>query len=481
MAVPPPSREPNPLPEQPREDPVLEEEDSDVLTDSVAPMNGETDVKNEESARSEQPEPDSSSSTATRPEEPPELNRIRSRVALWDADEQQARTEAEMVSQLPAYRTSDQLHVMGLDPRGRYIAHTLACCPTIPPPRYLLHRRNLARLWVEGGQRLTIFRGRLSSTQHRVIGEYTPLPDPEYMPEPGTLDPDSPEHIANLIVTLPPADVVRAIGRIRHRLDHRSTICLINDGLGVAEALIEAYFSNELTRPIFLLGHFTTAVGHTDDRFSVAEIRPGRLFLSLFSNEPRDPGQRFRIKRHPPPERTVRATHLVRLLTAIPGLNATGHPYSDFLRYKLPLVVFRTVVDPVAALLDLRYDALARNAYARQLMDRLVGEVARVVSLLPECRGSEKLRQYVTSSDFREDVLHKLMRQRTADSRMRSLVGKGFDTDIDFLSGYFVRRGHEVGAPPKALDSVMWAVKAKQRGVREQLLNEIPFEGSQQW
>src|SRR5690606_35810866 len=113
-------------------------------------------------------------------------------------------------------------------------------------------------------------------------------------------------------------------------------------------------------------------------------------------------------------------------------------------------------------------------------MDRLVGEVARVVSLLPECRGSEKLRQYVTSSDFREDVLHKLMRQRTADSRMRSLVGKGFATDIDFLSGYFVRRGHEVGAPPKALDSVMWAVKAKQRGVREQLLNEIPFEGSQQ-
>ncbi|KAL1837061.1 hypothetical protein VTJ49DRAFT_4313 [Mycothermus thermophilus] len=409
-------------------------------------------------------------------EEQPELNRIRSKVGLWDADERQARAEAKPVCQQPLFETSDQLHVMGLNLTGRYIAHALAGCQTIPPVRYILHSRSIERKWREAGEQLMLHRGFQTITQHRVIGEYAPLPDSEHVLSHG-VDPELAEPIANLIVTLPAAHVVRAIGRIRHRLDHRSTICLVNDGLGVAEALIEAYFPDELTRPVFVLGHFTTSLGHTTQNFSVAEIRSGRLYLSLLSTHGRrEPGQHFRIKRHPPPERTVRATHLIRLLSAIPGLHATGHPMHDFLRYKLPSVVFRTVVDPIAALLDCRYDQVARNAYARQLMDRLFGEVARVVSLLPECRDSERLRLYVTSARFRDDVFHKLMRQRTADSRMRSLVGRGFDTDIDFLSGYFVRRGHEVQAPPRALDSIMWAVKARQLVVMEEMAGDIPFE-----
>ncbi|KAL2269549.1 hypothetical protein VTJ83DRAFT_1733 [Remersonia thermophila] len=456
-------------PESPRE----------MEADAAAPTRkGEADIDGQEAVPAKQPGPagPGSRGTAPEPEKQPELDRIRSKVALWDADERQARAARKPVRQGPLFETSDQLHVMGLNLTGRYIAHTLAGCQTIPPVRYILHSRSVARKWRQAGEQLVLQRGVQVVAHTRVIGEYAPLPDSEPVPGSG-VDPEVVEPIANLIVTLPAAHVVRAIGRIRHRLDHRSTICLVNDGLGVAEALVEAYFPNELTRPVFVLGHFTTSLGHTTQDFSVAEIRPGRLYLSLLATHGRrEPGQHLRIKRHPPPERTVRATHLIRLLSAIPGLHATGHPMHDFLRYKLPSAVFRTVVDPVAALLDCRYDQLARNAYARQLMDRLFGEVAQVMSLVPECRDSEKLRRYVTSTRFRDDVFHKLMRQRTADSRMRSLVGRGFDTDIDFLSGYFVRRGHEVQAPPLALDSVMWAVKARQLAVMEDMARDIPFQ-----
>ncbi|KAK3298346.1 uncharacterized protein B0H64DRAFT_73067 [Chaetomium fimeti] len=396
-----------------------------------------------------------------------ELDRIQSKVALWDSEERQAQP-VETVAKLP-FEYSDHIHVMGLDLAGRYIAHTLAGCQTIPPVRYMLHREKLYKKWYDANRQLTLYRGDLRITQHRVIGEY--VSDEQAETQSGIF-------IHNLIVTLPAAQVVQAFRRIKHRLDHRSTICLVNDGLGVAEELIEAYYPNESTRPIFLLGHFTTALDHTSSRFSVAEVRAGRLYLSLLSPQKVEGTQRFRIKRHPPLERTARATHLIRLLTAMPGLNATGHPMADFLRYKLPTVAFRSIVDPLAALFNCRYDALSLNPYARYLMDRLIGDLSRVLVQLPECRQSRRFRQFAATSSLRDEVYHKLRLQREADSRMRAQTAAGWDTDVDFLSGYFVRRGRETKADVAALESVLAAAKAKQVMVLKELAGDIPFETS---
>ncbi|KAL2023518.1 hypothetical protein VTK56DRAFT_2126 [Thermocarpiscus australiensis] len=358
---------------------------------------------------------------------------------------------------------------MGLNLTGRYIAHTLAGCQTIPPVRYMLHTPSLRKQWNEANRRLTVYRGNESITRDRLVAE-----DISEQSESRRQD-----IIENLIVTLPAGQVVRALERIRHRLDQRSTICLVNDGLGVAEALIEAYFPEEARRPIFLLGHFSTRLGHTDKKFSVSEVRPGRLYLSLFTPQVREPGVHFRIKRHPPPERTDRATHFIRLLTAIPGLNATGHAMAVFLKYKLPTVAFRSIVDPLAALLECTYDKLCSNMYARQLIDQLVGELVGVVARLPECRNSESFRQLAVATWLRKEVFRKLTLQRTADSKMRAYTARGWDTDVDFLAGYFVRRGRELQVNVTALDSVMWAVKAKRVVMLNKLEDEVPFENTQ--
>lgn len=403
--------------------------------------------------------------TEHRLQEQAEQERIQSRVSLWEIEEQRARLWAPAPAASQVFKQSDQIWVMGLDLAGRYIAHTLAGSQTIPPVRYLLHTRRLHKAW-EANRRLTVYRGYDRTARDRVVGEDI-SPDAQFQRD---------DIIENLIVTVPAGHVVQALESIKHRLDHRSSICLVNNGLGVAEALIEAYFPNELTRPVFILGHLTTALGYTDDRFSVAEVRPGRLYLSLFSSYTREPGTQFRIKRHPPLERVARATHFLRLLTAMPGLNATGHPMHDFLRYKLPTIAFRSTADPLAALCDCTYDRLRSNTYARQLIDHLIGELSGVVSRLPECRHSARFRQSAMVSSLRKEVFKKLMLQRTADSRMRSRVSRGWQTDIDFLTGYFVKRGRELQADVSALDSVMWAVKAKQSVTLEQLASEIPFE-----
>jgi cytochrome b translational activator protein CBS2 len=281
--------------------------------------------------------------------------------------------------------------------------------------------------------------------------------------------------IHNLIVTIPAGQVVQALSRVKHRLDHRSTICLINDGLGVAEALIEAHFPNRLRRPIILLGHLTTSLGHHDGPFSVAEVRPGRLCLSLFS-EPEQAGARFRIKYHPPLERTEVPTHLLRLLTAVPGLHATGHSMADFLYHKLPTVAFRTIADPLAALFDCTYDYLAIDRYTRNLIDACISELSQVVSRMPELKDSPRFRQSTVHGWLRDEVYYMLKRQKTADSRMRAQVSRGWDTDVDYLSGYFVQRARELQANVSTLLAFTAAVKAKGSVMLKKLAADIPFE-----
>jgi cytochrome b translational activator protein CBS2 len=380
---------------------------------------------------------------------------------LWDSGERQVPAPPQVTQR---FNPSDQVYVMGLDLAGRHIAHTLAGCETIPPVRYIIHEHYLRKQWNEANRQLTVYRGDDMIVRNRVVAEDT-----------SGLVESSGDIIENLIVTVPAGQVVQALESIQHRLNHRSTICLVNDGLGVAEALTEAYFHNEAKRPVFLLGHFSTVLGHTNQRFSVHEVSPGRLYLSLFSRA-REPGARFEIKRHPPLERTARATHFIRLLTAMPGLNATGHPMTDFLKYKLPTLAFRSIVDPLATLLECTYDQLPGNMYARQLMDQIIGELSHVVARLPECRDSEMSRQTAVVSMLRKHVLRKLMLQRNADSKMRSNTSRGWNTDLDFLAGYFIRRGREVQADVPTLSSITLAVKAKQMVMLKQVEAEVPFE-----
>lgn len=397
-----------------------------------------------------------------------EAERIQSKIALWDAEERQARAPPPVLTGMQPFRPSDQIHVMGLDLVGRYITHTLAGCETIPPVRYLLHTPQLCQRWIRSRGQLTLHRGRDIVVRRGI--------EAEDISEPAE-DLDDDDIIRNLIVTVPAGQVVQSIERIKNRLDHRSTICLVNDGLGVAEALIETYFPVESRRPIFLLGHLSTHLGHTGTGFSVSEVRQGRLYLSIFSPHASGSGMPFEIKRHPPLERTARATQLIGLLTAIPGLRATGHPVTYFFKQKLPTVAFRAVVDPLAVLLDSTYDKVRKNEHASHLMDRLLGEVGRVVSSLPELRHSPEFRQSAIDSWLRKEVSKKLMLQRTADSKMRAYTARGWDTDVDFLAGYFVRRGRQVGVNVTALDSVMWAVKAKRKAVLNKLADAIPMDG----
>ncbi|KAK1758536.1 hypothetical protein QBC47DRAFT_411225 [Echria macrotheca] len=445
---------------------------------SATPLNGTRTSKGISTDKASSPLSRSAPNEAQAPGgqiEIPELDRTAAKLRLLDEETEVERRH--VAHHLQPWKPSDQVYVLGLGLAGRYVAHALAGSESIPPVRYLMTEPFICREWESNGHRFTLElrNGKETITHKRVIGEYAPRPDNNYRPWKW---PVSDTIIENLIVTVSAGHVLKALEPIIHRLDHRSTICLIQDGLGIAEAIVDAYFPNTTTRPVFILGHMATSLGQPsrDDLFTVAEVNRRKLYLTLFTPHARGAQLQTLIKRHPPTERVLRQTHLVKLLLAMPGLYGHAHPMEDWLRRKLFTVGFRAIADPLVTLFDCTYDKIADNIYAKQLMDTCLNELCNVIMRFPECRNMQKFRKFQLASTLREEFIRTLRRRRTADSAMRAFTARGWDTDVDFLTGYFVRRGRELGVPVGALESLMLAVKAKQVIFQQRRTEVIPFE-----
>lgn len=369
---------------------------------------------------------------------------------------------------------SDRIHVLGADIHGRFITHCIAACKTISPPRYLIHRAELWERWVQDGRCLELHRGKMVERLDRVEGEY--VTHKEAAPESAVVR--DKEHIDNLIVTVPANSVVRSLEPLMHRLSALSTICLVQDGLGVAEDVVERLFPDTRTRPTFILGHSSHKLGYSDPErhFSVAQVHGGRLFLTAYmSGMFTGHTKQLRISVHPPIERHTRPSHLLRLLLRIPELNASAHPWEDWLRYKLPGLAFQAVAETVRTVVDTTYIGLASNAYARQLMEHLLAEICEVTGRLPEVKSPRKFRNYYRSGQFYRQVAQALMMRREQFSSMQFATVRGLDSDLDYTLGYFVKRGRELGYTCLSLKTLAWMVKARHRSMYRKRLLDVPL------
>ncbi|KAM7189770.1 hypothetical protein V8F20_010012 [Naviculisporaceae sp. PSN 640] len=362
------------------------------------------------------------------------------------------------------WEPSDVIYVMGCDLLGRYIASVLASTETIPPVRFLIHRINLWKEWQNCGRRMLLERATGPEIHERIEGEFMSMK--AEAPVPGPL-------IRNLIVTVPPGSVVRALEPLKHRLDHRSTICLIQDGLGVAEAVIKAHFPDEHTRPAFILGHMTTSVGYSKGHFSAVELQQGRLYLSVLATK----RVGYLIK-HPPPERTARYTNLLNLLMTVPDLNASSHRLPDLLRHKLPAIAMLSIVQPMAAIFEVPWDELLRHHSTKQLMTDMLWEVCHVVSRMPECRNHEPAPISPLSLHLQKKFISQFHRWKGRPRRADSEVYRGWETDINYLTGYFIDRAAELKVPVPNLKAIYKMLQGKRHINAASVDDAVPFEGT---
>lgn len=386
-------------------------------------------------------------------------------------------------SNLEHWEPSNEIDVLGLDPKARYLTHLVAGSESFSLVRFLIQDPYLYWVAKRAGRkaRITLKKGGEYIVRDGIQSEFagwwdnrrksTQLSVPE-------------RHISNLIVTVPAGHIIRALEPIAHRLDHRSTICLIQDGLGVAEHIAEALFPDESRRPTFMLGHLETTLGFVPEQreiiekghLAVEELKHRRLLLTVLPPSLLRKGSSAPIKRHPPIEETERYTHLLRLLMTVPGLTAVKRRHDNFFYHKLSMTAFRCIIDPVATLLDITYDKVREHKFAQRLVENCVCEMADVISRFPEFKSDMRFNKTKLTISLREDLYRRIRQHKTADSRMRALVSRGFMTNVDFLTGYIVQRGRQLGANVNALETLMLSVKAKQMVSLQRQDEVVPFE-----
>lgn len=362
--------------------------------------------------------------------------------------------------------TGKRVHILGFDPKAYFIAHQLAGYEYLDPVKLLIHQKIIWNNWEREGRKILMLKGSSKSTRDRAEAEWVGR---------GKTAPNT-EHIEQLIVTLPCHATKRSIENILHRIDNRTTICLVQDGLGVAEELNESFFEDPTKRPTFILGHMTTSIGYHKQVFFSSMLRkPGKLYLTAL--ERGTDSQLSFLKFHPPVERRVHGTQFLRTLVGMEGLSAGGYSLENYLVKKLPAMVFQCIIEPMAIALDATYDEVLRNEQAILLADDLLEELFNVIWAFPELTNGSKVIEHCGIDALRRHTLSRLADKGGSLSQFLSHVRAGKMVDIDYLNGYFVRRGKELGIRMPQNEMIIDVVKARIEARQRQLRGLVPFEG----
>lgn len=285
---------------------------------------------------------------------------------------------------------------------------------------------------------------------------------------PTAISRDDNSHIDQLLVAGPGHEAVEALKSVKHRIDKDTAVCLMTDGLGVLEEVRARVFQGTESSPSFLLGHMSHRLALNRRLDSVKELRHGKTQLTLVDSPARvQPGV----------ETTETRMHFVQTLQAVRDLNSSLTPLDKWLHFKLPSVILDSVVEPVCVLLEIpTYGGLLHNPGAQRMMHRLLAEIVAVVDTMPEVEGSAAIRDFIRGNRIKQLIFSRIMARRSASSQLARQVRNGLPTDVDYLNGFFIRRGRQLGLDLPANVMMRDMVKAKHSLAIEKLNSYIPVE-----
>ncbi|OLN86030.1 putative 2-dehydropantoate 2-reductase 1 [Colletotrichum chlorophyti] len=335
----------------------------------------------------------------------------------------------------PASRT---VHILGQDERSKYLSHALHgiydSIQTVGKPRGTKYRNiteNMGRkktdgAWIDSNAAMEEAK---KSEQEQDDG-----------------------HISNLVVAGSPGETKMLLKRVKHRVDERTAICYMQEGLGIAEMANRDVFQDEERRPAAVLGHMSHSLAYDRSSKSV------KLMAPEYETALTD----------------VRG--MLELFGACDLLKARGMRIENWLHRKIPSLMFSSVIDPVCVLLDCRYEELLQNRTAHRLVFQLIDEIAEAVVHMGETKHSPELCALLKGEGMRKEIFGKLRGKGSAPSKMALQIQRGQMTDIDFLNGYFMDRGRRAGVNMPANAMIVGMVKAKHKAQNKKLGSYIPFE-----
>lgn len=259
-----------------------------------------------------------------------------------------------------------------------------------------------------------------------------------------------PQHdtIDHLIVSVKGPQTAAALKPLKHRLNASSHILFLQNGSGMIEAANEEVFTDEATRPNYITG----VISH-----GVTLNAPFDITHTGFAATSLGPVPRTK----PGTEGAAPSSYLLEALPLVPIFNATAYSFLDVLQIQLEKLTVNAFCNPLCALKD------AQNKYLFTIPETrraLLTEISRVIHALPELREVPSIRERF-SVDRLEGTVNGIL-QKTAETTCSMVVDlrRGEKTEIEFINGYWCRRGREVGVPTPLNDSLVRKVLERQGG-----------------
>lgn len=392
----------------------------------------------------------------------------------------------------PPLQLSRQIHIIGFTTKARFIAHSLAHIPQIPPVRMLTHHYPSASTkWFLEGKAIDLHdaRGNLISSH--------PILCPEYIgPRMGvpTISRWQGEVLDNIIVNTSSVALYPTLRALRHCIDNRTVICLIHEGLGVAEKLNEDVFDDPAFRPTYVLGHLTHKLSRHMGKAMALRNKSSNGVL-LLSTSPRAAEEGIDEREDTTGHRSLELAqrrHIMGLLSTSEALHPVGLSWTKFLHRKLPGMIWSAAADTTSVILGCRYDQILEDSHARKLWNGLLDETLHIAASLPEFQAQNQsqdarpgqgqgheekwLAPFLHRRDqFRASLGRRLRRRRTTYSEWISAIRRGDVTPVNFVNGYFVKRAQELGLDHKINSMAVSMVKARHQARLRELRSDIPF------
>ncbi|KAI1463683.1 uncharacterized protein F4812DRAFT_237816 [Daldinia caldariorum] len=372
--------------------------------------------------------------------------------------------EAKFLRPVPPIQLSNKIHVVGFDAHAKFITHALAANPKLPPVQILTHNPLPLKTWGQEGRAINIHdsRGHPLSTRNIICPDYVnPFPWRTRGLKP---------ILHNIIVSTTSRALLPTLYALRDRIDRRTTICLLEPGLGAVEALNEGVFRVPALRPNYVICHSTHKLSkHSYYKYSLRHI-PGRLYLYAVPRDDEDEEidrvmSQILGSRH--------TQHMINLLSAATELDAVSTSWINMLIHKLPDMMFESLADTLSAVLDCRYGLVRSNRNAMGLWHELFEETVNIISSLPEFQNHRKKFRFLHERKFGTDLKVRLERQESEYSKWIGQVRRGRQPPVPYVNGYFVRRAQEVGVSHETNSLVMSMVEAKVESRRK--MYQIPF------
>jgi 2-dehydropantoate 2-reductase len=135
--------------------------------------------------------------------------------------------------------------------------------------------------------------------------------------------------------------------------------------------------------------------------------------------------------------------------------------WPHLLREQLLKLAANCVLNPLTALLDVRNGDIKDNRDLWPLHCRLLKEISMVYGKLPELQNLPRDLAHF-SVELLETVLWDTINKTARNSSsMREDIRKGRETEIEYINGWIVRRGRELGIDCVVNESITQLVLAK--------------------